>query len=141
MFMALTTPLRRAGFVGLALAVIGTTAQAQESDYGKRLFMENCAACHGAMGEGDGAVGALFGSPPGSLRLLEEKNNGHYPFSEVYQTINGTRELRAHGSIEMPVWGSVFREEAIKNVSGIGGEEVVQGRILALVYFLQSIQE
>lgn len=141
MFMTLTTTLRRGCFAGLAVAVIGTTGNAQEIDFGERLFMENCAACHGAMGEGDGAVGALFGSPPGSLRLLAEQNNGHYPFSEVYQTINGTRELRAHGSIKMPVWGSVFREESVKKVYGIGGEEVVQGRILALVYYLQSIQK
>lgn len=140
--MHITTRLATATLAAATAAIIGTTASAQDMSYGQRLFTENCAACHGPEGSGDGAVAALFNAAPNSLKTLAERNNGAYPFSEVYSMISGKTPMAAHG-IEMPVWGSVFREEAVKTSAypGVTGEELVQGRILALVYYLQTIQQ
>jgi hypothetical protein len=43
----------------------------------------------------------------------------------------------------MPIWGDLFLEEALPATvhPGVSAEDVVQGRILALTYYLQSIQE
>lgn len=136
---------RRKMGVLAAAAVFSLTASAassQDFSVGERLFLENCSACHGNSGRGDGSVGVLFSAQPKSLRSLEDDNNGHFPFSDVYQSIKGERNIQAHG-IEMPIWGSAFTKDIMSNpfISGPLGEELVQGRILALVYYLQSIQD
>ena len=129
--------------VAIVLAAIGLSASAvaaQDFSYGEELFKSNCSACHGLSAAGDGPVGVLFNTDLIDLRLLAEYNDGHFPFSEVYQAINGTREVQAHG-LEMPVWGSAFTNEVLHDVSAAVGRELVQGRILALTYYIQSIQK
>ena len=127
-----------------ALLALGTLAPvaAQDSGYGANLFRQNCAVCHGGEGAGDGMVAELFAQPPKNLRILASENNGAFPFSEVYQAINGRREIRGHGDSEMPIWGDLFLAEAQPMTfhPGLEAEEVVQGRILALTYYIQTIQ-
>ena len=119
------------------------SAGAQEFTYGQSLFVKNCAVCHGAEGAGDGPVAELFEVKPKNLRKLESENNGAFPFSETYQAISGPTEIKGHGSSQMPIWGELFEIEMTGRAihPGIDPEELVQARILALVYFLQSVQE
>ena len=118
-------------------------AAAQDTGYGESLFRNNCAVCHGMTGAGDGPVAELFAQRPGNLKELAKANNGAFPFSEVYQSINGRRDVTAHGNSEMPIWGDLFLEEALPATvhPGVSAEDLVQGRILALTYYLQSLQE
>jgi len=131
----------------VAAAVLAATtalpATAQDMGYGKSLFKDNCAVCHGMVGAGDGPVADLFAQRPGNLTELSKANNGAFPFSEVYQSINGRRDITAHGNSEMPIWGDLFLQDALPATvhPGVSAEDVVQGRILALTYYLQSIQE
>jgi mono/diheme cytochrome c family protein len=129
--------------VALFAASATLPASAQDSGYGKSLFEKNCSVCHGMSGAGDGPVAELFTQKPSNLRLLAKQNNGAFPFSEVYQSINGRRDIAAHGNSEMPIWGDLFLEEALPVTihPGVNAEDIVQGRILALTYYLQSIQE
>jgi mono/diheme cytochrome c family protein len=123
---------------------LSTAVLAQESILGRSEFQARCSVCHGDDAKGGGQVGELFAVKPKDLTQLAKENNGIYPFSEVYQAINGRREIVGHGRSEMPVWGEYFREDALEDRSSIYGldaEHIVQGRILSLVYFLQSIQE
>ena len=119
------------------------SAGAQEFTYGQALFVKNCAVCHGAEGAGDGPVAELFATKPKNLKKLATENNGAFPFSEIYQAIDGRRDVTGHGTSEMPVWGGLFETEMQGRAvhPGIEPEELVQARILALVYFLQSVQE
>ena len=123
-------------------AVAGA-AEAQETEFGKASYERNCAVCHGSEGAGDGLVAELFAQKPRNLKKLAADNNGAFPFSEVYQAINGRRDIRGHGASEMPIWGEYFAAEALPKTvhPGVDAEEIVQGRILSLVYYLQSIQE
>ena len=127
----------------VAILSVAGSAQAQEFDYGKSLFEKNCAVCHGAEGAGDGPVSELFSVKPKNLRALASENNGAYPFSEVYQAINRRTEIAGHGTTEMPVWGNLFEAEMAGKAfhPGVDPEELVQARILALVYYLQTVQE
>lgn len=129
--------------VAALVAVSAAPGYAQDSGYGESLFRENCSVCHGATGGGDGPVADLFAQRPKNLKTLAKENNGAFPFSEVYQSINGRREVTAHGNTEMPIWGDLFMEEAYPATihPGVRAEDIVQGRILGLVYYLQSIQE
>jgi hypothetical protein len=79
----------------------------------------------------------LWKKPPADLTLLSRKHNGQFPFWRVYHTIDGREEVIEHGSRAMPIWGAHFLMQE-------GGapldEHTVLGRILALVYYVESLQ-
>jgi len=54
---------RMIGIVGILLAGIFVT-QAQSEDYGKVVYQNNCAMCHGATGNGDGPMARGMGARP-----------------------------------------------------------------------------
>jgi mono/diheme cytochrome c family protein len=130
----------------LALAAAGLAAApaaAQDPAYAERIFQERCAACHGAEARGDGPVAELLKVQPADLRRLAAENDGVYPFQRVYEIIDGRDRIQGHGTSAMPVWGDYFRAEALSEAQRtlIDPEELVQARILSLVYYLQTLQE
>jgi mono/diheme cytochrome c family protein len=108
-------------FCGAALAAIFTTPQAKDkSDQkneasgvnptsGKRTFVEYCASCHGLDGKGTGPVASALKSQPTDLTALAKTNEGKYPAGFVSAVLKFGRNLSAHGSQDMPVWGSRFK--------------------------------
>jgi len=55
-------------------------------DQGAKVYAGNCAACHGAQGQGDGPAGAGLSPPPGNLAWLSEMPIGQWdPF--IYWTV------------------------------------------------------
>jgi hypothetical protein len=69
--------------------------------------------------------------------MISKKNNGTFPFWRIYGVIDGREEIKGHGSRNMPIWGAEFRSQAASSVTA---QSQVRGRILELVYYLQSIQ-
>ncbi|MFN8644139.1 MAG: c-type cytochrome [Candidatus Binatia bacterium] len=61
---------RRIGFVrtACALALVALSAAGAAAADGRRLYLDHCAACHGAGGRGDGPNAALFSIRPRDLR-------------------------------------------------------------------------
>jgi mono/diheme cytochrome c family protein len=114
---------------GLAQEVVLTS--------GKLEYQQYCAICHGMEGKGDGSMAELLKKKPADLTRLP-KERGQFPFWRVYRTIDGREEVMAHGTRTMPIWGSHFLAE---EGGGPLDEQRVIGRILALVYYLESIQE
>ena len=100
---------------------------AEDANLGKMEY------CHGQNGKGNGPVSAELRTKPTDLTLIAKKNGRVFPSSEVlYQIIDGRRTIRAHGSYEMPVWGSIIlRSES---------EEIERNRILAIIGYLKTIQ-
>ena len=108
---------------------------------GKQLFMDHCASCHGASGEGSGPVAPFLTISPTDLTRISERNDGAFPFLKVFQIIDGRTGVRAHGDTQMPVWGGAFKAEAGDSYGPYGGEEFVRARITALTFYVQSIQD
>src|SRR5208283_1342168 len=77
---------------------------------GAEMYTAYCAACHGTTLKGDGPAAPAMKTPPTNLTLLAAKNNGKFPTAEVYTSIKGDTGamVTAHGSADMPVWGTVF---------------------------------
>lgn len=98
-----------------------------------------CAGCHGESGMGDGPLASLLNIATPSLVGLSRANDGAFPFEAILTTIDGRDGVRAHGST-MPVWGERFQASATSQ-RGESADMVARGRILSLVYYLQSIQE
>ena len=84
----------------------------QKVDMGKREYDANCAVCHGASGKGDGPYRAGRGRSVPDLTTLAQKNNGVFPFARVYEFIDGTQMVKAHGTREMPIGAPITRSRA-----------------------------
>jgi mono/diheme cytochrome c family protein len=123
----------------ISLKVATTSAQDMEVIMGGDIEYQNhCAVCHGVDGKGQGLMSRYLTVQPADLTLLSKKNGGTFPFWEIYRAIDG-REVRGHGTREMPIWGDRFRAQAGGNDSGSRAQ--VAGRLLGLVFYLQYIQE
>lgn len=118
-------------------------AFAQDASLGREIYNARCAVCHGETGAGDGSVGMLFAQPPADLKHLARDNGGQFPFVQAYQAIDGRNEIAGHGRSEMPIWGTYFMQEALDDgtINQKNARYITEGRILAVVYYLQSIQE
>jgi cbb3-type cytochrome c oxidase subunit III len=113
----------------------------QEQDVlmnGQREYQYSCAVCHGQDGSGSGPMAQLLKKSPPDLTQLRKNNRGQFPFWRVYRMIDGREEVMAHGTRTMPVWGAHFLSEA---GGGPLDEDRVLGRILSLVYYLESLQD
>ena len=101
---------------------------------GKEMFISYCAVCHGTDGKGGGPAANALKAPPADLTVLSRNNGGKYPSMKVSTAIRGDGGVTAHGSKEMPVWGSIFNAMS----QGHGG--VVQQRIANLTKYFESLQ-
>jgi len=126
----------------LLLSLFGVAARAAEPDPvlvrpGAETYHAYCASCHGATGVGDGPVAIELKNPPADLTRLAARNGGKFPDADVARWIDGRFDVPAHGTREMPIWGRVFQEKLAANTEA---DDVVRGRVLALIEFLKTIQ-
>ena len=106
---------------------------------GEQEYFVACAGCHGESAMGDGPLAGLLNISTPNLRELTRDNDGAFPFEAALSTIDGRDGVRAHGST-MPIWGERFQASATSE-RGESDEMIARGRILSLVYYLQSIQK
>ncbi len=127
----------------LALTLAPVAAGAQS--VGETEYMNSCASCHGADGKGGGPMaGFLVGSLP-DLTQLSAGNDGVFPVTAVYSTIDGTMTTGPHGSREMPVWGNRYKMRGQRGANPDFRDEesdvFVRFRVLALTEYLAGLQE
>jgi len=124
--------------VGAEPAADRPAGQPLLAELGAEIFLEHCAACHGALGHGDGPAASSLKTAPADLTLISVRRGGAFPDAEVAAFIDGRFELDAHGTREMPVWGRRLAEPI---AAGTEGDEVARGRIQILVEYLKTIQQ
>jgi len=105
-----------------------------ESMYGPDLYRMYCATCHGRDAKGGGPAAQALKVPPPDLTVLARRQNGVFPAFEVEAIIRGGKAMAAHGSVEMPVWGPIFR--ALDS-----SDARAKARIASLVSYIASIQQ
>jgi len=133
------------GVFGAAFMAMTVLANAQGLDIGKREYENNCATCHGADGKGKGPLAGMINQVVPDLTVIQKNNDGKFPFVEIYATIDGTKTTGAHGTRDMPAWGQEYRTDAptwCGELSTVADQQAfVRGRILALIGYVQTLQE
>ena len=139
--------MRMLSFVG-AVALLGRAgrpgARAHSpapADRGRGQITDNCAACHGVGGKGDGTVAEFLTINAADLTQMSSRNGGIFPRQRAIEVIDGRAQVSVHGERDMPVWGDWFKFEADSDGAGTKTEKVVRERITALVDYLESIQQ
>ena len=84
---------------------------------GRKLFLRNCASCHGIDAKGRGIVAASLKKPTPDLTSIPQQN-GKFPVQKVVMTITGELVLPIHGEREMPVWGNVLSNQEVRTLVG-----------------------
>jgi mono/diheme cytochrome c family protein len=122
------------GAIGLSACARDTVADAS----GRDTYLRYCASCHGPEGRGDGPLAGSLTPPPADLTQLAKRNGGQYDERAVMATIDGRRQVAAHGARDMPVWGAIFEEEG-RSEPYPAYHSLLQSRLL--VDYLATIQE
>ncbi len=133
-----------ASIIGAVLIATPALASAAE-DIGKLEYENNCAACHGVTGKGDGPLAGMIDTSVPDLTSLQKTNAGVFPYETIYEMIDGRSEVKAHGTRDMPIWGNEYNEKAVEYYGdyfrNYSSEGFVRGRILALIGYVYTQQE
>lgn len=133
--IAMKTTVLLAAFLA---SLLGAQPVAADSA-GHSEYMIACAGCHGESGKGDGPLAGLLKIGTPDLTNLAARNEGEFPFEYAIFMIDRRNVIPVHGD-DMPVWGDRFEGSATSQ-RGESSEMVARGRILSLVYYLESIQQ
>ena len=97
----------------------------------KGMFDSYCAVCHGKDGKGKGPAASALAKVPADLTKISTRNKGTFPEVRVRRYIEGLDEVAAHGSRDMPMWGSLFNSL---------NRDTAQLRVAALADYLKGMQ-
>ena len=106
---------------------------------GRTTFRSYCASCHGSDASGNGSVAQYLSVPPADLTRITDRYDV-FPVEQVRAMIDGRENVRAHGSREMPVWGSIFRDPLVPSPVEEDPDDRAARMIDELVAYLQTIQ-
>ncbi len=95
------------------------------------MFDSYCAVCHGKDGKGTGPAAKALAKVPADLTRVSARNNGTFPDTRVRRYIEGLDEVPAHGTRDMPMWGSLFNSL---------NRDTAQLRVAALADYIKGMQ-
>src|SRR6478609_10609523 len=105
----------------------------QKTTVGSELYRFYCSNCHGQDAKGRPATAAT-NQPAPNLTVLAMNNGGVFPREAVRDVItSGGPRHGAHGTPDMPVWGTIFRAFE-------PNDTMVSVRIDNLVHHLETLQ-
>ena len=106
---------------------------------GRALFVENCAACHGIDGNGDGPEAVGLATRPADLTRIAARRDGVWPMLEVMAIVDGYTGL-TNPRENMPVIEGIVEGPMVDFDTGNGLTTPVPARLVAVVEYLESIQ-
>ncbi len=129
-FLALAVP---AAVQGQSTKIKEVPVQATQTLNGADLFNTYCASCHGKDGKGAGPAADALKKHPTDLTQLARKNSGKFDALKIQNMITGSDVIAAHGSRDMPTWGTV-----LGSMSSDEGTRKI--RISSLVDYIAKMQ-
>ena len=105
---------------------------------GAAFFAENCVACHGPEGRGNGPAAVGMMPPPPDLTLLSRQNEGVFPKARVMGQLIGNTMGRSEA--HMPIFEELRDGPVVMFDDGSGNPVATPARVVALADYLQSLQ-
>ncbi|WP_439110478.1 c-type cytochrome [Lentibacter sp.] len=125
-----------------ALALLaGCTTALLETDgpkSGGMLFSDNCAACHGVRGRGDGPAAAGLDQAPADLTQIAARNGGRFPADDVLAKIHGYGGPGHFG--DMPDFSDLSADDRVMWQTADGQTLATPRALVALVRHLEGLQ-
>jgi mono/diheme cytochrome c family protein len=101
---------------------------------GKETFLKYCTSCHGENGTGNGPAAVALKPPPSDLTTIAKRHEGKFPAGYVGALLKFGTSLASHGSEDMPIWRSRFKElDAVRDPTG-------QQHVDDVVAYIASLQ-
>lgn len=122
------------------IACLAMPAYAQDANVGQTTYVDACAGCHGAQANGDGPMTEIMTVAVPDLTGLTARYDGVFPWLKVVHIVDGRTGLRGHGGA-MPLFGSLFKGDTTVADAPDGSPVIVSKRVLAVVEYLESIQQ
>jgi len=121
----------------LSACTEGSVADSETVSEGQRIYAKECAACHGARGEGAGPASLSLAVVPPDLVYLKQRNDGYFPREFVSRFVMGRLEKDDPAS-PMPDFSAV----GLRHVYPDGGAdgEVLETDFANLLDYLEAIQ-
>lgn len=120
-------------FVGACGLIAGCMTIGLEMPSGAALFSENCAACHGASGKGDGPAAEGLSPHPADLTRISARNGGVFPRDQVMSRIDG---YATQSGGAMPEFGTYLEGHII-----LDDRTPTPDWLISLADYLAGIQE
>jgi mono/diheme cytochrome c family protein len=98
------------------IAAIAVAAPSMAFADAKQDYMDKCAVCHGADGQGKGVFAEYLRNGAPNLAGLSANNKGIFPKEKTIAIIKG--EVKGHGTREMPLWGKAMSDAEINAMVG-----------------------
>jgi len=121
----------------LAADALAQSRSEEDSMRGRVEYETYCAACHGALGNGQGPAADALKVPPTDLTTLSERYGDPLPRPKLVEFIDGRKPVVSHGNREMPIWGKRLWE----NVPSHTRESQKRSTMLVIIDYLDSLQK
>ncbi len=118
-------------------SVVNLSVTRTDPNDGKQMYVNYCAPCHGVDGRGHGPVAKALIVPPTDLTAMSRNHHGSYPDLHVAAILKFGVNIPAHGSQDMPVWGTVLRSF---DPPSSRNEDVESLRISNIVRYIKTLQ-
>ncbi|MDP5306090.1 c-type cytochrome [Paracoccus spongiarum] len=129
-----------AGLGGVAMAgLIAACAPGTQLTTGRSDFRALCVDCHGPAGKGDGPMAEGLNPRPADITRIARDNGGVFPRNRVMSHIYGYSMGR--GETAMPSFGDVLEGRTVLYDSGDGVETPTPWRLVALMEYVEGLQE
>ncbi|MDF1855554.1 cytochrome c [Pseudooceanicola sp.] len=104
---------------------------------GAAIYTDNCMACHGGSGHGDGVMAPGLPVPPADLTQLAAHNGGVFPRDRVIAFVYGAP---GQGHV-MPDFGSRLDGGVVVHETPDGARLPTPAGLLALVDYIETLQQ
>lgn len=128
------------GAAGLGLVgVISACAPKIAESTGRNDFMALCVDCHGPAGKGDGPLADGLNPHPADITKVAAGNGGIFPRQQVMNHIDGFTMGRSESP--MPAFGELLEGKTVLYDSGDGIASPTPARLVALMEYVEGLQE
>lgn len=129
-----------AGFGGVAmLGLIAACAPETKITTARGDYMNLCVDCHGPGGKGDGPLAEGLEPKPADITRIARDNGGVFPKARVMSHIYGFTPGRSESP--MPAFGDLLDGKTVLYDSGDGIETPTPARLVALMEYVEGMQE